>query len=156
MYAGVVNGFSRSYFDTQTSYYLGATIATPITGLRLGGSFDYLDVGDNAGFVDEGNAWAAALYASYQMTEKLSLHGRAEYLDDQADFFGGPAGTGFKVWAFTGTVQYDLWKNVLSRLEFRWDHSDSGKLFGSNTSVGLIPPTRKNAYVVILNAVYKF
>jgi len=154
MYAGIVNGFSSSYFDRQTSYYFGATIATPVTGLRLGGAFDYLDVSDRF-FVDEGNAWAAALYASYQATEKLSVHARAEYLDDQADFFGGAPGTGFKVWAFTATAQYDLWKNVLSRLEFRWDHSDSGKLFGSNSSFNF-GPTRKNAYVVILNTVYKF
>ena len=29
--------------------------------------------------------------------------------------------------ALTGTVQYDLWKNVLSRLEVRWDHAANGQ-----------------------------
>ena len=28
--------------------------------------------------------------------------------------------------AVTATVQYDLWKNVLSRVEFRWDHALDG------------------------------
>jgi len=157
MYAGVVNGFSSSYGENQTSWYAGTTLATPVTGLRAGFSFDYLDIHNiNFGPDETSSAWAAAIYASYQATEKLSLHGRAEYLDDQADFFAnGISGTGFKVWAFTATAQYDLWKNVLSRLEVRWDHSDSGKLFGSNSSFGSAP-TRKNALLVALNVIYKF
>jgi len=159
MYGGVVNGFSSSYFDNQTSWYAGATFATPVTGLRTGFAFDYLDIHNQSFGPDNSHsAWSAAVYASYQMTEKLSLHARGEYLDDQAAFFysefGPLADPGFKVWAFTATAQYDLWKNVLSRLEFRWDHSDSGQLFGSGTSFG--NPNRKNAYEVILNCVYKF
>src|SRR6266446_4649072 len=44
-YAGVVNGFSsEKYGDTQTSWYLGGTLATPVTGLKLGASFDILDL----------------------------------------------------------------------------------------------------------------
>src|SRR6266850_2326238 len=31
LYAGVVNGFSSSYGENQTSWYVGATVATPIT-----------------------------------------------------------------------------------------------------------------------------
>jgi len=157
MYAGVVNGFSSSYFRSQTSWYAGSTLATPVTGLRLGFAFDYLDIHNFSTGPDEtSSAWAASLYASYQATEKLSFHGRAEYLDDQADFFSnGIPGTGFKVWAFTATAQYDLWKNVLSRLEVRWDHSDSGRLFGNNSSFSS-NPTRKNALVVALNVIYKF
>ena len=162
MYFGLVNGLNESYGDAATSWYAGATLATPIAGLRTGFAFDYLDIHSQANFNPPGNpaldrstAWAAALYASYQLTEKLSLHGRAEYLDDQAAFFYdnlGPLGnSGFKVWSFTATAQYDLWKNVLSRVEFRWDHADSGKLFGGNVS-----PTRKNNYLLAANIIYKF
>src|SRR5260370_2336146 len=66
--AGVVNGLdeneSRSDYDeNSTSYYVGATIATPITGLRFGGAFDYLDVHNMSG-----ETYALAGYASFQAT----------------------------------------------------------------------------------------
>ena len=155
MYAGVVNGFNDGRSLVQSSWYAGTTLATPIAGLRLGAAFDYLDIhGQKFGPDQTSDAWALGLYASYQATEKLSLHGRAEYLDDQADVFTAIPGTGFKVWALTTTLQYDLWKNVLSRLEFRWDHSDSGKLFGNNGSSS--NPSRKNAVMVAANIIYKF
>jgi hypothetical protein len=156
MYAGIVNGLNESYGDTTTSFYAGTTIATPVTGLRLGGAFDYLDIrNDRFGPDQTSTAWAAAIYASYQATEKLSLHQRIDYLDDQAAFFYdefGPLGaTGFKVLSFTTDVQYDLWKNVLSRVEFRWDHADSGKLFG-----GDVTPSKKNNVMIAANIIYKF
>jgi hypothetical protein len=156
LYAGVVSGFSESYDENVTSYYTGATIATPVTGLRFGAAWDYLDVHNLDFGSEDGVAWVGALYASYQATEKLSFHGRGEYLDDQAGFFyyefGPLAGTGYRLWAFTATVQYDLWENVLTRLEARWDHSDSGdRVFG-----GVDEPNRKNAYMIAANFVYTF
>jgi hypothetical protein len=62
--------------------------------------------------------------------------------------------TNAKVWAMTATAQYDLWKNVISRLEFRWDHGDNGKYFGN--SVGFSTPNRKNAFMLAANVIYKF
>src|SRR5687767_14585557 len=43
-YAGVINGFNSGVAGgaTQTSWYLGATIPTPVEGLRFGASYDYL------------------------------------------------------------------------------------------------------------------
>ena len=42
-----------------------------------------------------------------------------------------------KVLALTGTVQYDLWANVISRLEVRWDTSaDGSPHFGGDTAIG--------------------
>ena len=39
----------------------------------------------------------------------------------------------------TATVQYDLWKNVISRLELRWDHSLTGMdAFGGNVQASRI------------------
>lgn len=170
LYGGLVSGFDESYSfsgggdGNTTSYYAGATIATPVTGLRLGAAWDYRDVHNIDFGSEDGVAWAAALYASYQITEKLSIHGRGEYLDDQAEFFypvfddegnflgRDLAGTGLRVWAFTATLQYDIWENVLSRLELRWDHSDSGdRVFG-----GTDEPNRKNAYMVAVNMIYNF
>lgn len=176
MYAGIVNGFNTGRSDrsarsgfTQTSYYVGTTLATPVAGLRMGAAFDYEDVHGRFS-EDNGVATAIALYASYQATEKLSFHLRGEYLDDQAGFFydatdnivdgtGRLVGTGYKVWAATATAQYDLWKNVISRLEFRWDHSDSRRLFGatsSGTSLVAGGPTRRNAFMLAANVIYKF
>ena len=59
------------------------------------------------------------------------------------------------MFALTETVQYDLRKNVLSRLEFRWDHAgDGSKAFGENDAAG--NPTLKNSYEIIANIIYKF
>jgi hypothetical protein len=65
-----------------------------------------------------------------------------------------------KVVAVTGTIQYDLWKNVLSRIEFRWDHSADGlNAYGGTPEAGStspVPPTRKNSYILLANVTYKF
>ena len=58
LYAGIVSGYNNSIWGSglganQTSYYVGATVATPVTGLRVGGAFDYLnfqDIGRGTGF----------------------------------------------------------------------------------------------------------
>jgi hypothetical protein len=171
LYGGVVNGFNGPGAvggQTQTSWYVGGTLATPVTGLRLGAAFDYLDIrSDDFDMDRNSDVWSVAGYGSYQATEKLSLHGRGEYLKVAS---GGP-----KIFALTGTVQYDLWQNVISRLEFRWDHAADGcHQFGGKpmpildgedgVDIGDIiggildgtEPTRKNAYMVALNVIYKF
>jgi hypothetical protein len=141
LYAGVVNGFNSAAnptgADDSRNYYVGATLATPVTGLKVGAALDMATVDDsNPGTGD--NIWTAGLYASYQASEKLSFHGRGEYLK-------GDASTGvddLEVYALTGTIQYDLWENVISRLEIRWDHCiDSGMgsgVFGGQTSAGTL------------------
>jgi hypothetical protein len=161
LYGGIVNGFSDSYGDGQTSYYVGSTVATPVTGLRCGASFDYLDIHNISG-----ETWSVAGYASYQATEKLSLHLRGEYLKDRGeqkffttDFTDPLASTNpNKVLAVTATAQYDLWKNVISRVEFRWDHSLSGQATWGvdNTTSASDPGTLKNQYMLAANIIYKF
>lgn len=176
-YAGVVNGFSGPGAVTgysQTSWYAGATVATPITGLKVGAAFDYLDLrnSDQNWGLDTGNTMALAGYASYQATEKLSLHARGEYLQSQQP----DDAERVKVLAFTGTVQYDLWKNVISRLEVRWDHSLNGSeqfggqpasledilddyegdLLGAIGSAVFTQPNDINAFMVAVNVIYKF
>ncbi|HOC57238.1 MAG TPA: outer membrane beta-barrel protein [Verrucomicrobiota bacterium] len=158
LYGGIVNGFGSSgnYGETVTSYYVGATVATPVTGLRAGVSFDQI----NIHHVDNDN-WSLAGYLSYQATEKLSLHARAEYYMDTVDgggtlLYWTPVGKA-EVLALTATVQYDLWKNVISRLEFRWDHSLNGNhLFGGDTDDGNGGAHLKNAWMLAANVIYKF
>ena len=69
------------------------------------------------------------------------------------DYFsqsGYLAGSGLPKSAFavTETVQYDLWKNVIARGEFRWDHAaDASNPYSSG---------RDNAYLLAMNVIYKF
>ena len=151
--------------------YIGGTIATPVTGLRAGVAWDLLNVntsphsGPAANTKVEADAWSLAGYLSYQATEKLSLHGRFEYITGDVDSPGGlgVGSVGFgtlgqdlldnSIYALTATAQYDLWKNVITRLEFRWDHSEHGKIFGGQT-VGA--PILQNAYLLAANIIYKF
>ncbi|HXU76909.1 MAG TPA: outer membrane beta-barrel protein [Methylomirabilota bacterium] len=155
LYAGIVNGFTDSYGENETSYYIGGTVATPVTGLRLGTSLDVLDI-HNTG----GETWSIAGYATYQATEKLSLHLRAEYLRDRGDqkFFVDSDGNSTnpdRVLGLTATAQYDLWKNVISRLELRWDHSLSGQETWGGSTVDSTP-TLKNEVMLAANIIYKF
>ena len=139
--------------------YLGATINTPVTGLTFGGSWDSIEHND-IGAVDADYFQAFAGYASYKVTDKLTLNGRAEY----ADGLGLGALTAFtpgfnKVLALTGTVQYDLWANVISRLEVRWDHAATGAdTFGGVGTPGSAAslPNKKNEVMLAANLIYKF
>ena len=179
LYAGFVNGFGSSSTypggegvgaDTL-SLYVGATINTPVKNLKVGAAFDYL--GSTAEFGQDefyANAWA--LYTSFQATEKLSLHLRGEYATTDTGILGtgvqNTPGNNSEIFSLTGTVQYDLWANVISRLEVRWDHqSGDGDMsgFGGN----LVPSSGggskggsfsanddRNAVMVAANIIYKF
>jgi hypothetical protein len=140
-YAGAVGGFAGEFGDSgpaedQVNYYLGATIATPVAGLKLGVAFDAVS---NLGGVDGADTWVGGIYGSYQATEKMSLHMRGEY-GNAEDI--GVGDTDF--WELTGTLQYNLWNNVVSRLEMRYDkfNPDAGD--------------EEDSFSVYLNLVYKF
>jgi len=155
LYGGIVNGFSNGLDETATSYYVGATLATPVTGLRMGASLDVLDVHHEGG-----ETWSTAAYASFQATEKLSLHARGEYLKDRGAqkvlgigrVITEGEGSRFvgtdEVLAVTATAQYDLWENVISRLELRWDHDLNGNDAFSNED--------DNAWLIAANFIYRF
>jgi hypothetical protein len=169
LYAGVVNGWNggTTTIGDQYNVYAGATLATPITGLRLGAAYDYLGI-PNQGFKGGNNpgtwASAASLYVSFQATEKLSLHGRAEYAwQDRNPNPVFKALQANQIFSLTGTIQYDLWKNVLSRLEIRWDHAaDGSKPFGGDQFPGTFnggnsgAPDEHNAVLIAANVIYKF
>jgi len=175
LYVGFVEGFNVAAGRQQESFYAGATVATPVTGLRLGASFDYAHVGNSLivfgapGLgASTANARAFAMYASFQATEKLSVHGRLEYADipiyaaNAAQ--GAGAGVPSSVLSATATLQYDLWKNVLSRVEIRWDHAlDGTTAFGGTSPLGahvegnhIASGTLNNSYIIAANIIYKF
>ncbi len=131
-----------------TDISVNGSIATPLEGLRLGASWDELfDVGAP-------HTWVAAAYASFRPApeSKLSFHARGEYYHGAGALLG-VAPLKAHIWGLTGTVQYDLWQNVISRLEVRWDRSDSGKIFGGTVAGA---PTKRNDITVAANVVYKF
>lgn len=154
----IMNGFNQTALNSSTaahqiSYYVGASVNTPLKGLKVGASYDYagwpsqdrtLNITPEAGYAN-----AVGLYASYQATEKLSFHARGEYAssDVRSTFVAT------EVVATTATIQYDLWKNVMSRVEFRWDYAADGSTpyGGSNPSNG-----NKNSYILLANLAYKF
>jgi len=161
----IINGFNSATGGNETSYYGGATVNTPVTGLKAGVAFDYMDVHNTSG-----ETWCAGAYVAFQATEKLSFYGRAEYLRDRGDqkLFvktvpdpTDPAtlitvkSAPDKVMEITTTAQYDLWKNVMTRLELRWDHSLSGEgVWGQTEVTGT--GSLKNEIALIANIIYKF
>jgi predicted porin len=160
----VMNGFdsgaSGGAGADQANWYVGGSLNTPLKGLKVGASYDYAGV--SAQPLSSANyANATALYASYQATEKLSLHGRAEYAScDALTAAGTPILGARKVFATTATLQYDLWKNVLSRVEFRWDHAaDGSEAYGGTPvadSPGSVPGAKKDSFILLANISYKF
>lgn len=179
LYAGIINGLStgNATFTTpgarSTHYYIGGALNTPMAGLKLGASYDYLALNDVAGG-PEADAWAAALYASFHPeNSKFGVHLRGEYASHTPGALLTPitAISGetvqnlvfpSKVLALTGTIQYDLWKNVLSRLEARWDHdATGGGAFGGTAGSGALgvdagTGTKKNHFSLVANLIYKF
>jgi hypothetical protein len=155
--AGVIiadSGASGTTANGATVLYAGATVPTPLTALKVGAAFDYLDQhnGGAAGNPSDDSAWNVGLYANYQINDKASFNVRGEYLN------GNGARNGFRTYGvnaeeFTATMSYQLWANVLSRVEFRWDHVEHGKSF-DYTSTGTI--AHDNAYLLALNLIYQF
>jgi hypothetical protein len=162
LYAGIVDGLGAGSATDITGYYVGATVPTPMEGLAVGASYDY------RGNTSQGNfsssyANATALYVSYQATEKLKFNNRFEYASATSGTFTGvntaingvaavkPPG-GEEFFADTFTVDYSLWANVISRLEFRWDHD----LTARRGALAPFGNDDKNAISLALNVIYKF
>jgi len=168
LYAGVVYGWGGGKQGTtgthgdeggnQQNYYAGATLNSPWKDVTFGASFDYVQNLNGLKYFNtaHGDEYIFGLYNTIKATDKLSFNSRAEYWDAEAK--GGPSGnelgsvTGV---ALTEDLEYDLWANVMSRLEVRWDHiltSDYGETY---------TPTASFAYEttslgVYANFIYKF
>jgi hypothetical protein len=170
----VASPISSPGHDRQ-ELYIGLTLNTPVTNLTFGASWDWIHHFDvvtspsttyDARYV---NAFAA--YGSYKVTDKLTVNGRTEYANGPgltallyADDYGpnGEAVAGLpnfnKVLAMTGTVQYDVWANVITRLELRWDHAADGTApFGGTLGpTGTLAGSKANEVMVAANVIYKF
>ena len=137
-----------------TRLYAGATVPTPATALKVGMAFDYSDfhngASKSANPADD-SLWVAGLYANFQANDKLSFNVRGEFVDLENT---ASSHTGEEL---TGTISYQLWANVLSRVEVRWDHAGV-QAYDNNYLAGgaLNGPLHRNEILVALNLIYQF
>jgi hypothetical protein len=165
---GVVTGDDLGLSKNTVSLYTGLNFLTGLEGFSVGLAFDYRMNGPNvfseSKSPDRSENWAYALggYLSFAATEKLTLNARIDYLNGSDGTFydaggswlsgvyvgDGVADTRNELFALTGTADYALWANVLSRLEIRWDTALNGDApFGTDD---------KNAVTVTGNVVFVF
>ena len=131
------------------NYYAGLTLPTPIKALALGFAVDALQ---NLGQPSGGSGYTFGVYATYQATDKLGLALRAEYVDvssGQQSPANDFPGNGEEI---TATLSYNLWANVVSRVEARWNHSEH---FGTGNG-GTGGNGYENDLMLALNIIYKF
>jgi hypothetical protein len=134
--------------DTR-NYYAGVTLNTPLEGLQVGAAWDYRE---NAAFItpsgSSNDAYAAALYVSYGM-DKWKINLRADYTQaTSGTYYVDPSGDRNELGSITGTLDYSLWENVLTRFEVRYDRA-----LGGDTPFG---QSQEQALTLAANAIYKF
>jgi len=158
-----------------TWLYAGAGINTPVDGLAVGIAYDYLlsrhqGSPGAAGFASSFYGTAVGAYVTYKATEKLNLALRAEYAQatDGVWYTTNIGGVGDqnaknRLLGLTATVDYSLWANVVTRLEFRWDHDLTGQHYTDDAlnpnafkSKGPFGWDDRNNFMLALNVIYKF
>jgi hypothetical protein len=158
LYAGVVDGSTFPGWGGSdgrrdvTSLYAGGTLRTPVQGLSLGAAWDYRSNGPQAfpaTFPLDNRAYSVAGYATFAFTDNLRANARVDYVNADPGTFTWTAPRREKLLGSTFTLDYSLWDNVITRAEFRWDHSMSGdRPFGN--------ANEKNAMTLAANVIYKF
>ncbi len=143
--------------------------ATSAAGVPLGGFTP-----GRGGISDSNTWWGIALYSSYKFNKVFTLSGRAEYLHSDAALHPiyGPAGVVVAVprsspravdnpgqddFSYTLTGTFNIWANLLTRIEYRLDDYTGESIVGVGTH-GQAYGSRSN-YVgneISLNAVYSF
>lgn len=167
-YAGIVYGYAggtengtSGSFGTQggnqVNYYAGATLNSPWKEVTFGAAFDYVQ---NLGGIEQfgsdtphADVTAIALYNTIKATEKLSFNSRAEYASIQYKGYGADQSAGTV--SLTETVQYDLWANVISRLEFRYDQVQDS-INGTYVLPNGVSVSERTSYGLYANLIYKF
>lgn len=142
--AGTVQSFDNNGVDI---YSVNLSLATPVAGLKVGVAWDALN-----SRVIPADFNIYGVYATYQATDKLAFNLRGEFVDG-TDADGGKGSNPFNNLGrgeeVTATIEYNLWANMLTRVEFRWDHAEFTHPY-SNSETGA------NAFLLAFNAVYKF
>jgi hypothetical protein len=145
-------GTATAVTQDSRSFYAGFTLNTPVEGLQVGAAWDYR--ADAAGITpltgNVNDAYAIAAYVSYGM-DKWKANVRVDYTQaTDASFYDVTPGRSKRneLGAITATLDYNLWENVLTRLEARYDRALNG-----DRPYGFAD---ESAMTVALNAIYKF
>ena len=136
--AGWVSGRANGGSTSTDSLYVGGSIPLPIKDLSLGLALD------NLGRDNLADTSVIAAYLSYKVSDKLTAAARVEYLDVGVTTVGATA-VGREALSTTIGLDYKLWANVISRLEYRLDTSADSEVNG-----------RKHNHAVIANVIYNF
>jgi predicted porin len=106
----------------------------PISPLTLTVNYNYGQEDEAFGVGTPTATWhSVSGYATYDVTDKLSVGIRAEYFNDENGFrLGLDPNTGkpFDVWEFTVTGRYKLLDHLFASVEYRHDEAtDGAKVF---------------------------
>jgi len=110
----------------------------------------------NGSISDSNTWWGVAAYASYKFTKVFTLSARGEYLHEDAAWnpkFGATDVINDD-FSETLTASFSIWDNLLTRLEYRYDHYTSGTIVGVSGAVDKGAFSNENE--ISLNAVYSF
>ncbi|MBK9137654.1 MAG: outer membrane beta-barrel protein [Verrucomicrobia bacterium] len=157
LYGGIVQT-GVAYYDDPVNFYAGLALPTPIDKLSLGLSYDYR----SNGVFEDSYENATGLYVSLQLTEKLRLNLRGDYATGSHGAYGVKSYENNKrskteLLGVTGTIDYALWPNAITRLEARWDHDLTGNgVFLDGATENGISRGAENAISLALNVIYKF
>lgn len=146
LYGGIVNT-GVTGIDDILNFYGGLAIPTPIDRLSVGVAYDYRA----NGLFDESYENAVGGYVLVKLSEKLHFNARGEYATGSHGAYGvhNPGHEKTELLGVTGTLDYALWANAITRLEVRWDYDLSGNGI-------FLDGTADNALSVALNVIYKF
>ncbi len=163
LYDGLASNAPATGGDT-TGLFVGTTMNTPVKGLAVGAAFDYRWQRDDGLYTTAGtrygNEYAVGAYLVYSGIEKWKFALRGDYYNSGLNngtpfsFYGSSNEEGAELLAVTATADYQLWENVITRLEFRWDHDLTG--LQPTTGGGPFADDDNNAMSLALNVVYRF
>ena len=132
---------------------------TAIKNLTLGANVDYGWEYKEPSLVGAGLSdttakwWGIAGYAAYDWTDKFRTALRGEYFRDSDSARTAARAPGLKtsLWETTATVQYNVWKGLFARVEYRHDQANE-KVF----KVASTGPTSKAQDTLSLSLYYLF
>jgi hypothetical protein len=107
---------------------------------------------------DSNTWWGAALYTQYKVSKLLTLAARGEYLheDAAANPKFGAIGVSNDDFSETLTASFNIWDNLLTRVEYRYDHLTNGSTApGVNGGPNNVA-TYTNQDEIAVEAVYSF
>jgi len=146
------NHNTRTVLDWTLNY-------TAVKNLTLGANVDYGWEYKEPSLVGAGLSdttarwWGIAGYAAYDWTDKFRTALRGEYFRDSDSARTAARAPGLKtsLWETTATVQYNVWKGLVARVEYRHDQANE-KVFKTK----LFGPTSKAQDTISLDLYYLF